>query len=48
MNTNTKLLNQPGDYSFLSICAAWHRCINDPSSIGMAITTKTDEHYESE
>ena len=29
-----KHINQPGDYYFCSLCAAWHRCTNDPSSNG--------------
>lgn len=33
-DTKIKPLNQPGDYYFCSICAAWHRCTNDPSSTG--------------
>jgi hypothetical protein len=33
-DTKIKLINQPGDYYFCSLCAAWHRCTNDPSSSG--------------
>ena len=29
-----KHINQPGDYYFCSLCAAWHLCTNDPSSNG--------------
>jgi|GEM_PF-5509544 len=41
----SKFLSLPGDYYFCSLCAAWHRCTNDPSSTGMARTTKTDEQF---
>lgn len=31
-DTKIKHISQPGDYYFCSLCAAWHRCTNDPSS----------------
>jgi len=33
-DTKIKQLNQSGDYYFCSLCAAWRRCTNDPSSNG--------------
>ncbi len=42
LNTS-KLLNLPGDYYFCSLCAAWHRCTNDPSSTGNQHLSHLDE-----
>ncbi len=44
MNTEIKPLNQPGDYYFCSLCAAWHRCTNDPSSTGNQHLSHLDEN----
>ncbi|MCZ7373200.1 MAG: hypothetical protein O8C60_06020, partial [Candidatus Methanoperedens sp.] len=38
-----KPLNQPGDYYFCSLCAAWHRCTNNPSSSGNQHLSNLDE-----
>ena len=43
-DTKIKLLNQPGDYYFCSLCAAWHRCTNDPSSTGNQHLSHLDEN----
>ena len=40
----SKLFNQPGDYYFCSLCAAWHRCTNDPSSNGNKHLSHLDEN----
>ncbi len=42
-DTKIKSLNQPGDYYFCSLCAAWHRCTNDPSSTGNQHLSHLDE-----
>ncbi|VVB93848.1 Uncharacterised protein [uncultured archaeon] len=41
---NPKFLNRPGDYYFCSLCAAWHRCTNDPSSTGNQHLSHLDEN----
>lgn len=43
-SSNSKLLNQPDDYYFCSLCAAWHRCTNDPSSTGNQHLSHLDEN----
>ncbi|GFO97592.1 hypothetical protein ig2599ANME_1797 [groundwater metagenome] len=43
-DTKIKSLNQPGDYYFCSLCAAWHRCANDPSSTGNQHLSHLDEN----
>lgn len=43
----SKLINQPGDYYFRSICTQ-SMAAQTTSSTNMAITTKTDDHHESE
>jgi len=43
-DTKIKSLNQPGDYYFCSLCAAWHRCTNDPSSTGNQHLSHLDEN----
>jgi len=40
LHSHLKLLNQPGDYYICSLCASCHCYTNDPSSTGMARTTK--------
>lgn len=39
----SKVINQPGDYYCCSLCAAWHRCTNNPSSIGNKHLSHLDE-----
>ncbi|MCG2735338.1 MAG: hypothetical protein L6282_02985 [Candidatus Methanoperedenaceae archaeon] len=41
---HVKHLNQPGDYYFCSLCAAWHRCASDPSSTGNQHLSHLDEN----
>jgi hypothetical protein len=43
-DTKIKILNQPGDYYFCSLCAAWHRCTSDPSSTGNQHLSHLDEN----
>lgn len=43
-DTKIKLLNQPGDYYFCSLCAVWHRCTSDPSSSGNQHLSHLDEN----
>ncbi|MDO9098868.1 MAG: hypothetical protein Q7U60_12210, partial [Candidatus Methanoperedens sp.] len=43
-DTKIKPLKQPGDYYFCSLCAAWHRCTNDPSSTGNQHLSHLDEN----
>ncbi|VVB91669.1 Uncharacterised protein [uncultured archaeon] len=42
-NIQIKHTNQPGDYYFCSLCAAWHRCTSDPSSTGNQHLPHLDE-----
>jgi len=42
-DTKIKLLDQPGDYYFCSLCSAWHRCTSDPSFTGNQHLSHLDE-----